>query len=152
MVRLLMGCFVILAPILILVFAIIPIRRKDADTAIVWEITGRCVAVFLLAVFLLFVLPGFTRVFEDFGTDLPAATELLCRVGSSWLSALISLGVGMAVLIGEAILFTVLRKQPSTTGAAIAISILTSGGTLLSVVVAFAALILPLVKLLNDLS
>ncbi len=153
MVIFLLGTFLLLVPVATIVFGIPPVRAKDSVLSIGWEIVNRFVAFVLLLIYLLLIQPRLVKVFEDFGTELPAVTQVVFKLSQSgYATTIFFLTTVFTMLSAEVVWFAYLKNNPATKSIACTVSLTTTALQFLWTVVCYAALLLPLVKLLKDLS
>ena len=151
--QIILAVVVLGGPIMAVVAGIIPLRAANATNAIIWEAVSRCVGLVFLEISVLVVLPAFRKIFDDFGTDLPIATEWLLELTYfGWVGQLVLFLFLSVVLGSEVVLFSVFRRSQDGRTAANAVSLIVTSGQLLFHLLVVLTLVLPLMKLMNDLS
>ena len=127
-------------PIIVTVAGIIPLKIKDPATAIVWELVSRAIGLCLFEAMAVLVLPAFQKIFEDFGTDLPAATMMVLKLtGISRFDHIILFVFASAIFVGEVILFSFLRRSENGKTAAVLVSLSLTGGQVILYLFALGA-------------
>lgn len=82
--------------------------KSKIKKALFYPIAVLAVAVIVSVILLLFVVPTFEELFQDFGADLPAFTQMVINL-SEWLQA--NIGLTLLVIISIAVAFIQAKKR-----------------------------------------
>lgn len=142
------------APLIVLALGIPPLLPKRRGPALAAEIAAHAIAWCVIAIAILSWVPKFEAIFDDFNTDLNAFARLLMRLGKfacgNGLLHFISSLIGV-VLIDAAVFYSLWREPPRKSLHKIW-SIIATAIPFVALASIEVGLLLPLWKLLNDLS
>ncbi|MEZ6123965.1 MAG: hypothetical protein R3C49_12405 [Planctomycetaceae bacterium] len=98
-------------------------------------------------------IPGTTRALEGFDIAVPGLTQLVVAIEKMPFKILLRVLTGLVTVVSaEVVAFRALRQQPETVKQAKLLSFGTSAAFLSVITLIVVGLLLPLFRLLNDLS